>query len=81
MIGLMILVMLLTLVGLVVFIQLSQQHIHVKRQRTLLWDAVLKEHRYWHLCTGGLSVDENGAIAHFAPDEGHDYDGNRKVRL
>jgi type II secretory pathway pseudopilin PulG len=81
MIALLIAVILIGLVTLFVFIQLAQATAVINRQRTALYDAVLREHRYWHLCRGGLGVDNNGAISHFSPDEGEDYDAKRKVRL
>ena len=43
---------------------------NVKQQRTLLYDKLLREHRYWHRCTGGLGI-EDGDIKHFAWERGY----------
>ena len=55
-----------------VFFRLTAKHKRVKRQRTTLYVATLREHRYWHKCSGGLNVNEDGDIEHFKPGEGYD---------
>lgn len=67
------------LTSLFVFFQLSMEHGRVKRQRTLLYDSILREHHYWHRCKGGLSVNRNGSISHFRAGQGGDYDAERNI--
>lgn len=80
MIALLFLLVFAGLTMLFMFIQFSSQLANIKRYRTALYDAVIREHRYWHLCQGGLGVDNNGAISHFSPAEGEDYDASRIER-
>lgn len=71
---------LIVFVGLVVYLALVFTFGHimrsVKQQRTLLYMELLREHRYWHKCHGGLGVDDEGKITHFkvTEAEGYDYD-------
>ncbi len=59
---------------LVYFHMLTQEIVRVKRERSTYYMAVMREHRRWHPCVGGLGVDENGAITHFNPNGGLDED-------
>ena len=68
----------LFIIAFFVFIQLSEKHMEVQKQRIALSSALMREHKYWHKCAGGLGIDySNGVISHFRPGEEADYDAER----